>query len=274
MQPFIPLRRTYFPGIIWILFLCLLRTGSSSGQQLFSSLPFESVPAPYESDILAARPVRYFIAIGGGVIPFQHLGDFSPNCECRFSGGKGLRPLFAAEFSVQYPKLGFSIKAQFTYQNVSADFVRRSSRTSVVVGDNPDINVEYENTSQVKLHYLAMSATYAWYFPYTQIFMYGGFELGYPVTYTYNNEEKILTPGVRYYDGNTTNTLLPTQNIPGGKIIRLGIAVGIGIDIILSSRFYLTPEVGATYPFSTVTSNDTDWKVMTERALLFLKFRL
>ncbi len=266
--------RSFFLQLILIAFF----VSTVEAQSYFRSMPPSS---PYESDILSARPIRYFIAIGGGVLAFQHLGDFSPNCDCFFSGEKGMRALFAAEFSVQYPKLGFAFKGQISYQDVSATFSRKTSRMSVVVGDNPDVLVDYENSSKVELTYLALATSFAWYFPYTQIFLAGGLEFGIPRIHSFDHIEKILTADRYYYDGSTTNTLLPKEDIPGSSHLRIGLNIGVGVDIIITSRFYITPEIGATYPFTTVTTvNDPlrvthrDWKVLTERAIIFFKYRI
>ncbi len=242
-------------------------------QTLFAPSHEYSESVPYESDVLAARPVRYFLAIGAGAMAFQHLGDYSPLCDCRFSGEKGFKPLFAVEFSIQYPRMGFSIKNMFTYQDVSAEFSRKSMRKSVVVGDNPDIDVEYLNTSNVKLKYISLITSFAWYFPYTQIFLYGGAELGYPLKANWDHVETILTKGVTYYNGDTKNILLPEGEIPGGKKLRIALAVGLGFDIILSSRIYITPQLGANYPITPISSEDSDWKVVTEYGMIFLKVR-
>ncbi len=229
---------------------------------------------PYESDILSARPVRYLIGVAGGVMPFQHLGDFSPSCDCNFSGARKVGASFALEFSIRYPKLGFAIKNMVVYQNLSAEFSQRSTRRSVVVGDNPDIDVEYENTSAVNLRYLTVSSSFAWYIPYTELFFSAGVEVGFPLKKTYDHIERILTPGVAYYDGSTVATLLPDRDIPGAERLRVGIIAGAGADIPVSSRVTITPQLGATYPLTTVTSADGDWKVLTEYGMLFFKVRL
>lgn len=247
---------------------------AARGQMPVRAIDPPAEAAPYESDILSARPVRYLVGIAPVVMPFQHLGDFSPSCDCLFSGGRDVKAAFALEFSIRYPKLGFAIKNMVAYQNLSAEFSRRSTRKSVVVGDNPDIDVAYENSSAVNLRYLAVSSSFAWYIPYTQLFLSAGLEVGFPLKKTYDHIERILTPGVSYYNGATVTTLLPEEEIPGADRLRIGIALGAGADIPLSTVFTITPQFGATYPLTTVTSADKDWRVLTEYGMLFFKVRL
>lgn len=266
-----------------ILILCvfLLIPWAASRTQNYFQSNLETPVAPYESDILSARPVRYLLAVGGGVLAYQHLGSFSPNCDCNFSGEKGTRALFGAEFSVHYPKLGFAVKGLLLYQDFSADFSYNVTRMSVVVGDDPDIPVQYLKSSSVDLQYLSLTTSAVWFFPYTQMYLSGGLEIGYSLTSEFDHIEEIKTPNVYYYDGSTKTTLLPKSEIRGADGLRFGLAVSFGVDITLSSRIFLTPEVGGVIPLTSVTSENNpqtvqqnNWRVVTERAMLFLKVRL
>ena len=68
--------------------------------------PERAANTPYESDILAARPVHYMLGVGPGMMYNMHGGSFSPSCDCIFSDEDGSRFHFAAEFLVRYPKVG------------------------------------------------------------------------------------------------------------------------------------------------------------------------
>lgn len=228
---------------------------------------------PYESDILSAKPVRTWLGLGPGWYGFWHNGTFSPNCDCDFGGEKGGAPMFALDITRDYPKLGFALRALLTYYDVSAEFAYEQTRRTVIVGDQPDLDVRYKKTSNVILRYIAFTPSFAWYIPQTSMYVQGGLELGLPLKYRYDNVERILTPDLVYNDGASQMTLLAESDIPGGKSLRLSAALGAGADVQLSSMIMLTPQVGVNLPLTTVSSDDS-WSVTTMYGLVFLKIRL
>ena len=228
---------------------------------------------PYESDILAARPVRTWLGLGVGGYGYWHDGSFSPNCNCDFGGERGGDPMFALDLSRHYPKLGFAIRAKVTYYDVSALFEYEQTRRTVQVGGKPDIDVLYHKSSDVTLRYIAFTPSFAWYPPKTSFYVQGGLEIGFPLKARYNHVETILTPDLTYFNGENTVTLLEESDIPGGEVVRLALAAGIGYDIQLSNRIMLTPQAGINLPLTNVSSNDS-WSVKTAYGLIFLKFRL
>ena len=256
-------------------FLLFLLVVCSAPFALQAQLSHVAAPIPpYESDILAARPIRNFLGIGLGGYGFRHDGSFSPNCDCDFGGETGGSVLFALEFTRHYPKLGFALRTMLTYYDVSAVFSYEEIRNSVQVGDNPDIMVRYSRASDVDLRMLAFTPVFALYPTRSGFFLQAGLELGIPVKALYDNNERILTPDVTYFDGSTEYTLLATDNIPGGKKVRLAIAGAAGYDIMLSPGILLTPQVGLNLPLTSVSSIDSDWRVTTMYGLLYLKLRL
>jgi hypothetical protein len=228
---------------------------------------------PYESDILSAKPIRTWLGLGFGGYGFWHNGAFSPNCDCSFGGENGGAPMFALDVTRDYPKLGFAIRALLTYYDASAEFSYDETRRTVIVGDTPDLDVSYRKTSNVVLRYIAFTPSFAWYFPKTPLYVQGGLELGFPLKYRYDNVERILTPDLQYNDGGTQMTLLEESDIPGGKSVRLAVALGAGADVQLSSMIMITPQVGVNLPLTTVSSDDS-WSVTTMYGLVFLKIRL
>jgi hypothetical protein len=235
------------------------------------------IPAqPYGSDILSARPVLYFLGVPLGIMGFQHLGSFSPSCDCEFKEESGMRFLFGGEFSVVFPKIGIAFRTMVAYHDYSADFVRKDTRLSEKVGENPPENVEYENISNVQLRYLTVAPTVAWYIPFTRTFVFTGLEFGFPMKYKYNHIENIVTSDKVYYDGSRTHVLLEETEMPGGSKLRVGIALGIGADIVVTPMLYVTPQAGLTIPLTTVAEDPSkkDWRVFSEYAAVIIKFRL
>jgi hypothetical protein len=245
---------------------------------LFSSTAFSqeigSGMAPYESDILAARPIRTWLGIGLGAYGFWHHGSFSPNCRCAFGGEDGGNVFAAAEVMVQYPKLGFALKIMASYYDASAEFSYNETRRSVQVGGLPDIDVEYHKDASVHYRWLSFMPAFAWYVPKSSLFLQAGLDVGFPLQARYNNIESIVTPDVTYYEGGRQVTLLEESDIPGGNDIRVALAGAIGYDIQLSSSFMFTPQIGGALPLTAVSSDDSSWKISTAYGVLFLKFRL
>ncbi|MBE0645658.1 MAG: hypothetical protein IH600_16380 [Bacteroidetes bacterium] len=231
-------------------------------------------PSPYESDILAARPIRYWFGLGPGGYYFKHQGSFSPACNCEFRDQDGGRFTMAGEFRVQYPKLGFAWGVLVSYFDASTEFVRESTRPSIVVGGNSDVEVDYRNTSDVHLRWVSINPGFFWYFPRTQMFLRAGVEFGIPLENRYNHVERILTDGLTYYDGNTEHTLLAESDIPGGDRLRLAVTAGLGYDFFVTPSIAITPRAGLAIPLSTVSSVDSDWSVLTAYGFLMLNLRL
>ena len=229
---------------------------------------------PYESDILTARPVKYLLGVGIGAYAFLHRGSFSPSCDCEFSDEDGISVMFAGEFRVRYPKLGFAYGIFMSYYDASATFTREEVRRSVVVGDDPFVDVRYRSTSDVALQWLSFTPEFLWYVPRSELFLTVGGELGIPLEARYNHVENILTPGYTYYDGSTENVLLEEQDIPGGAGLRVALAGAIGYDFFVTPMIGITPRVGLALPLTTVSSEDDRWSVLTAHALLMLNLRL
>lgn len=256
-----------------LLFTVLLLCATSATAQYKTSMVDPAAPA-YESDILSARPIRYWLGLGPGMYYFQHQGSFSPACNCEFRDEDGTRFSLAGEFRVEYPKLGFAWGVLVTWFDASAEFTRESSRRSVVVGGEPDVEVDYRNTSDVKLQWVSINPGVFWYVPRSMLYLRAGLELGIPIEYRYDHHEFILTPGVEYYEGGTQYTLLEEQDIPGGDGLRFALTAGIGYDILLSSSIAVTPRFGVALPLTTVSSTDKSWTVLTAHGLLLLSLRL
>ena len=259
--------RRLFTHVVIILFLC-------SAVPLRAQLTGAFTVAPYESDILAARPIRTFIGLAFGAYAFQHQGSFSPNCDCEYGAERGTRVLVGPEFSVHYPKAGIALKGMILYRDVSATFMQRfTRRPTIVVGPDPDVLLDYERWSDVRLAYIDIMPSIAWYPVRFPIFIAGGIDIAIPVSSTYDNNERILTDGFSYLDGTRQTVLLRESAIEGGGDPRLDIHVSGGIDVYLSDHVYLTPQAGLILPLRSVSAHDPDWKVFTEYAVLVLKYR-
>lgn len=229
---------------------------------------------PYESDILAARPVRYLLGLGLGSYAFIHNGSFSPNCECEFSDQDGTRLMFAGAFRVRYPKLNIAYGVFVSYYDASAEFVYEVTRPTYVVGDHEIVDVDYRKRSDVKLQWLSITPEFSWYIPRSEFFLQLGVELGVPLEARYNHIENILTPDFYYYSGGTERVLLEEQDIPGGSALRIALAGSIGYDFYFTPMIGLTPRIGVTLPLTPVSSSDEGWTVLTGHALLLLNLRL
>ncbi|MDT8323440.1 MAG: hypothetical protein RRA94_04950 [Bacteroidota bacterium] len=233
-----------------------------------------SAAAAYESDILSARPIRYLLGVGPGMMWYAHGGSFSPSCDCVFTGESDSRFHFAGEVLVQYPKLGIAYGVLLSYYDASYGFTRDETRRSVMVGDGADVDVDYRSTSDVRLQWLSVTPEFLWYIPRSAFFLQAGLEFGFPLTARYDHIETIRSEDVTYYDGSRENVLLPEGNIPGGDGLRLAASFGLGYEFVLGPAVALTPRVGAQLPLTAVSSTDDDWRVTTAFGLLMLHLRL
>ena len=234
-----------------------------------------SVPAePYESDVMIARPVRYFIAPVLGGYMYRHIGSFTPNCDCSFRDAEGVRFIPGLAAVIQYPKLGFALSVTVMYHDYSATFSFEEPRVSTFIGNVPDSLVQYKKTSVVSHRSIRLVPAIQWYFPYTAVFLHAGLDIGIPLRARYDNTEQILTPGTVYKNGSDRVVLLSETNIPGGRAVQFGLSLGVGGDVRLSNRFVLTPRFTAGLPISALSSADPSWKVLTLQGDMMLKVRL
>ncbi len=249
----------------------------ASGQWRAHPLPGRSAmqpSAPYESDILSARPVWYLVAAGFGAQAYRHEGSFSPSCKCEFSGARDVMFWYGGEFSIEFPKLQLAVKAQLTYVDFSSKFERTGTRSSVIVGDDPDAEVEYRNSSEVQLSYISFAPIVAWFIGGSRFYTQVGLDVRVPVTARYDHVEDILTSGWTYYDGSTRYTLLGEQDIPGSDRPGFGVHAGIGYELIFSDRVIIAPELSAVVPLTAVSPDHPSWKVATQRFSVYLKVRI
>lgn len=266
--------------LVTVLLILASTAVTMSGQGRLNTTQEPSEPLPYESDILSAKPIRYFIGLGLGGLIYQHTGDFIPDpevCHCVFSDYSNSRFHYAAEFSIQYPKLGFALKFLLQYQNFAGKFQYQEEYLAVLPGDNKEVLTRVEKTSNVELAYFSVTPGFAWYIPRWPIFLLGGLEVGFPTVNEYDNLEKILVPDTLSYTpaGDTNKwTFLEKSGIPEVQSPRIGLHLGLGVDIKLTERLFVTPQAGATLPFTTISSTHSSWKVTSEYGLLIFKYRL
>lgn len=262
-----------------MLILALGIMPTAYGQyRMHQAIPPLQTP-PYESDILSARPVRYFVGLGLGALFFQHNGEFIPDpevCNCTFGDLDDVKFHYAGELSIQYPKLGFALKLLIQYQDFSGVFQYQTRLSSVLGGDNQDVSIDFEKTSNVELSYLSVAPGFAYYFPRSDGFVLGGIDFSFPIENQYDNLERILTPGFAYDSLGTQfdHTFLEKSEIPEVAGVRIGLMFALGYDFKLTNRFYLTPQVGATLPLTPISDRHESWKVTSEYGLLIIKYRL
>jgi hypothetical protein len=255
----------YLALLFWLLFPASILAQSFNAAS----------PVPYESDLLQARPVRWYLGVSAGLYGFHHLGSYSPNCACELSDQCGLRVFPGLELSVHFPKRNYAFALQIWYDDNSADFSSSFSAYRTVSGDKPDTLLNLKRTSNVVLRSIHVVPRIAWYPGGKKFFMTAGLDVAIPLKSRYNHVEHMLTPGFVYEESGTNETvLLPETDIPGGSSIKCGVMLGAGIDIFLSDVLVLAPQASIVYPISSVSSKDKDWRVLTEQLVVFLKFRL
>jgi len=249
------------------LIMCMLGSGWSFAQ---NSAPYE----PYGSDVISARPVRFFAGAVLGGFWHSHEGSFSPNCECRFGDRDGLRMTLGMAGVVQFPKLGVAISLTAVFHDYSAVFTYPERRLTKIIGPVSDTLLDYEKTSDVDLRMLRLAPAFQWYFPHSAVFIFGGADIGVTLKGEYDNIERVMTPGFAYEDSSASIALLPRGDIPGGARIAVGLLAGIGADIRLTTWAQLTPRLHVTAPLTAVSSQDPTWRIITAQAEILLLLRL
>jgi hypothetical protein len=246
------------------------RTEAWSGESALVGSP----ATPYESDIIAARPVRHLLGLLLGGYAFQHQGTFSPNCSCSYGDEAGMRGLIGLDYGLHYPKLGFALHLGVQFHDYGADFSYGETRMTRIAGTVPDTLIDYRKYSHVRVRMLRISPGIEWYPGKSGVFLLAGVDVGYTLAARYDNIERIESGGWYEYPGGGPETAyLAETDIPGADRLHVGAMLGAGIDIRLSDRFILTPRVAVTLPLTPVSSEDPAWKILSEQAALILYYR-
>ncbi|MDH7516237.1 MAG: hypothetical protein QHI48_10235 [Bacteroidota bacterium] len=228
--------------------------------------------------MITARPVRVYLGALLGRYWYMHEGSFAMTCDCRFRDADGSRAVPGVVGIVHFPKLNVAASLAVRYLDFSSVFRYRESRWTIIEPDSllPSVDtlIAYEKMSDVRLRTLRFTPSVSWYVPRTSVYLMGGIDLGWNIEASYDNEERVLTPGFGYRNGTPRDTLLARCDIPGGKRLAVGLQAGAGVEIHLTPWFMIVPRAHIAVPLTAVSSTDRTWRVVAAQADLLLLVRL
>lgn len=128
--------------------------------------------------------------------------------------------------------------------------------------DGSFLRMQTEYALQTNVDIITFDAIAQWY-PFAAFYVGAGPQIGLITRASFEQRENILAPsGIEFRNGGTERSIFAGDFSANGRSssIRIALKGVAGYDISLSKSFTLTPEVGYSFPFTSVLSG-SDWKI-------------
>lgn len=251
---------------------CLLILSIALMHGLSSPL-FADGPERPEENVLRPLLVNLYVGPVGGIGYNFHLGKFTTQCDCEYSGGNGFGPL--GGLYVEYPlDKAWSLYGGVNYSDLRADFTR--SETRLEFANNGEfVNINFERTAEVTLSYIGLDMNAKWRTGVSTIYLAGGPTIGFLTSNHHLKEtERVVTPGFVYQSNSTNQQTFMDQALPDKQSLRIAMHVGAGYDYYATPTFVLSPELGLHLPITSVSTVYNNWRAAALTFSLFIKFGL
>lgn len=224
----------------------------------------------------------YFIGGYGAYSYNMHFAEFRalPNVPCcgdNFEDGSGSGWAAGLLFEIPLRKtvlLGF--RAGIISHNGTlekSEMIGNSLNTETfetIGGGNPAVDVYSKNTIDSRLMSIGIDPYVSFKF-FDQINSYIGFRLGYFINGSFDQIEKITRPNnVTFKGGSLTRNERNNEEIPEFNPLQIWGMFGLGYDLPIGRKTYLTPEIRYYLPFMDLT--DVYWKTASLQFGLSLRY--
>lgn len=204
----------------------------------------------------------------------KNLGDFSATCDCSFEGKRILNVGLAVGGDITYVfSREWGVIAKLYYDDKhTSETLERDINTPIKYGQQVIIRpVRYEEKAKVTLSYLTFGMFMRYQPRLQRWYIFAGPTASTNLTSKVEQTSTILTDELTYIEGGNTERIVSQDPIKDVKKIRAEGMAGIGYEYMLGPRLFLSPEIQFAFPITTVSS-DPDWKVMTVRLAVGIKY--
>ena len=234
-----------------------------------------------DSDPLRARKLVVHDMVGAYMGPTFNSqgGTFSSDCDCEFTGGAGVG--FAGGFMFEkLTRSGLQWGVMLGYENRSIDGRFREIEGVVQqapsTGQSYTVPIEFLNEGSLSLHFLT-ATPYLKYTFFKALYVRGGASMSYIFTNNLTHTKTLVSDSVIFPNGETASVSIP--GAPSGSVVlqdgpvpdlnslQLALNVGVGAEIRLGKKLFLSPVLQYVFPFTTISSTGQGVSV---RAFQFL----
>jgi len=192
-----------------------------------------------------------------------NLSEGSGNC-CQFSSGNG--HAYSIGLKAEYWQTGvLAINLQLSYNSNSGIFTADGESMPFTVFDNQGKivghdTVSFENEMSVALNYITITPGAKRRLFGTHLFAGVAVELGYLITHSAEQKERVVSPSFyKYNDGSQVRTL-GSHNIADISGFKFTPKVMLGYDLPVGIGIYISPLVSVGFPLHSI-STDGSWKM-------------
>ena len=107
----------------------------------------------------------------------------------------------------------------------------------------------------------------------TKLFLFGGPSISYLIQRSWNVSENIQSPSFAHFADGTQSRAIASGQIPNSRSIFVSATLGTSLDVPLSAKVILTPELSVTAPLTSIRS-DYSWHVWSASLGAAIKFNI
>ncbi|MCX6140999.1 MAG: outer membrane beta-barrel protein [Candidatus Kapabacteria bacterium] len=227
-----------------------------------------------DSDPIAARKRLVYSQLGGfvGFGLLSQGGTFTTACNCEFTGGAGAG-LMAGLMFERLTRSRITWGATLGYDNRGV--TSRFRETEGVVQTSPSgrtftVPITFLNEAEINLHVLT-AMPYMKYHFFDLFYGRVGASVGYVFSSGLSHTKTLETQTVTFPNGEIASVSLPgggngtviLQNgpVPDLNALQLGIVLGVGMELHLSKKMFLSPVVQYLVPITTISTQGASFTV-------------
>lgn len=272
---------------ITVLSLLLLLVGfhpltgqwRSTNTSLYNAI-FQPTPAPPGGENVYS-PDQTSILVSGfvGFNNNMNLGNFTPDitkCNCSFDGSFGLAKIglaFGGDITYVFSREWAAMAKVFYDDKHTNETFEAPRQMPIKVGSQIITReVQTEQKAKVDLSYLTFGVFMRYQPRLERWYVFAGPGIAKNLTNKLEQTETILTEGLTYLEGGGTERIVSQDAILGRENIRAEAMIGAGYDFMMGPRLFLSPEIHVAYPITKISNADDNWKVLTFRVAIGLKY--
>lgn len=232
-----------------------------------------------DSDPIAARKRLVYSQLGGyaGFGMLSQGGTFTTACDCEFSGGAGAGLTVGLMFErLTRSRITWGVTLGYDNRGITSRF----RETEGVVQTSPSgrtftVPITFLNEAEISLHVLT-AMPYVKYHFFDLFYGRVGASVGYVVSSGLTHTKTLETETVTFPNGEVASVSLPNGGsgsvllesgpVPDLNPLQLGITFGVGLELRVSKKVFLSPTVQYLLP---VTAISTQGASFTVRSLQF-----
>ncbi|MBC8144780.1 MAG: OmpA family protein [bacterium] len=165
------------------------------------------------------------------------------------------------------------------YWKANGEFVTPNpNQVRVAIDEQTVVPLQTEHRLETSLDYIGLDVLARWSFA-SPLYLAIGPTVGLATRAAYEQEETIVSPsGITFANGESARKIIAGNFDEQGTLstrreLRIAATAALGVDIPLSPRVIVSPEVGFAYGFTNVLTS-FDWKVNMVRAGVALTYAL